>query len=142
LRLDYAQFLELEVFTRFGGMPEGRVRQQLTRGARIREALKQSQHSPFRLVDEVALLIAVQSGLLDPLPVSAVTAFRERLPAILDSDAAESVRVISETDNLDEAARAMLIAAMTGLASSLSAIKNDTSHDIVSHNPERTGEKA
>ena len=80
--------------------------------------------------------------MLDPLPVSAVTAFRERLPAILDSDAAESVRVISETDNLDEAARAMLIAAMTGLASSLSAIKNDTSHDIVSHNPERTGEKA
>lgn len=34
LRLDYAQFLELEIFTRFGGMPDARVRERLTRGAR------------------------------------------------------------------------------------------------------------
>ena len=87
LRLDYAQFLELEVFTRFGGMPEGRVRQQLTRGARIRRGLRQPQHMPFRLADEVALMLAVQSGLLDPLPLEAVAAFRAGLPAALDRDA-------------------------------------------------------
>ncbi len=65
VRLDYAQFLELEMFTRFGGMPDTRVRQQLTRGARIRAILNQPQHAPLRLADEVALVLAVQSGLLD-----------------------------------------------------------------------------
>ena len=67
VRLDYAQFLELEMFTRFGGMPDTRVREQLTRGARIRAILDQPQHAPLRLADEVALVLAVQSGLLDRL---------------------------------------------------------------------------
>ena len=66
VRLDYAQFLELEIFTRFGGMPDTRVRNQLTRGARIRAILNQPQHAPLRLADEVALVLAVQSGLSGP----------------------------------------------------------------------------
>ena len=78
VRLDYAQFLELEMFTRFGGMPDTRVRNQLTRGARIRAILDQPQHAPLRLADEVALVLAVQSGLLDPLPLPAVAEFRQR----------------------------------------------------------------
>jgi F-type H+-transporting ATPase subunit alpha len=44
LRLGYAQFLELEKFTRFGGLPDTRVRRQLTRGARMRGILEQPQH--------------------------------------------------------------------------------------------------
>ena len=116
LRLDYAQFLELEVFTRFGGMPEGRVRQQLTRGARIRAILRQPQHAPLRLADEVGLMLAVQSGLLDPLPPRAVADFRTALPATLDRDASEAVRAIAETGAMDAAARDGLIAALTNLA--------------------------
>ena len=119
LRLDYAQFLELEVFTRFGSMPEGRVRQQLTRGARIREALRQPQHAPFRLVDEVALMLAVQSGMLDPLPLAKVAAFRAGLPAALDRDAPETLRRIAETGEMDAAAKDDLQAAMARLAASL-----------------------
>jgi F-type H+-transporting ATPase subunit alpha len=119
LRLDYAQFLELEVFTRFGGMPEGRVRDQLRRGKRIRAILRQPQHAPFRLADEVALMLAVQSGLLDPLPLEAVAAFRAGLPAALDRDAAEVPRTLAEAGELDASARAALIAAMTRLAASL-----------------------
>ncbi|MGA9253875.1 MAG: F0F1 ATP synthase subunit alpha, partial [Roseobacter sp.] len=119
LRLDYAQFLELEVFTRFGGMPEGRVRDQLRRGKRIRAILRQPQNAPLRLADEVALLLAVQSGLLDPLSLDAVAAFRDELPDILDRDAADALRVHSETGELNETARAALIAAMTRLATQL-----------------------
>ncbi|MHC5653357.1 F0F1 ATP synthase subunit alpha [Stappia sp. ICDLI1TA098] len=119
LRLDYAQFLELEVFTRFGGMPEGRVRDQLRRGKRIRAILRQPQHAPFRLADEVALMLAVQSGLLDPLPLEAVAAFRAGLPAALDRDAAEVPRTLAEAGELDASAQAALIAAMTRLAASL-----------------------
>src|SRR5580698_5752229 len=79
LRLDYAQYLELEMFTRFGGLSDARVRDQLTRGARIRAILDQPQHAPLRLADEVALVLAVQAGLLDALPLAAVGEFRRGL---------------------------------------------------------------
>jgi F-type H+-transporting ATPase subunit alpha len=128
LRLDYAQFLELEVFTRFGGMPEGRVRQQLTRGARIREILKQPQHTPFRLSDEIALMFAVQSGLLDPLPPQKVAAFRTRLPAMLDRDAADILAVIAKTGKIDDAARAALTRAMSDLVALLSDTPNSSNN--------------
>lgn len=85
VRLDYAQFLELEMFTRFGGMPDQRVRNQLTRGARIRAILGQPQHAPLRLAEEVALLRALQSGLLDELPLPAVAAFRAGLREALNT---------------------------------------------------------
>ena len=103
VRLDYAQFLELEMFTRFGGMPDNRVRNQLTRGARIRAILGQPQHAPLRLSDEVALVQAVQSGLLDPLPLPTVVAFRQGLRDTLDRGAPDVVRLIDETGTLDDA---------------------------------------
>jgi F-type H+-transporting ATPase subunit alpha len=99
MRLDYAQFLELEMFTRFGGMPDARVRDQLTRGARIRAILSQPQHAPWRLTEEVALVLAVQSGLLDAL--SSVAAFRDGLRNTLDNGAADTVRRIETTGTLD-----------------------------------------
>lgn len=116
LRLDYAQFLELEVFTRFGGMPDGRVRSQLKRGARIREALRQDQHTPFRLADEVALMMAVQAGLLDAVPTSAVAAFRAGLPARLDQQAAAQVQTITSASTLDDAGHAHLLDVLSAYA--------------------------
>ena len=103
LRLDYAQFLELEAFTRFGGMPDTRVRDQLTRGARIRAILNQPQHAPLRLADEVALVMAVQSGALDAMPLPDLVRFRVALRDALDAGAADAVRLIQETGTLDDA---------------------------------------
>jgi F-type H+-transporting ATPase subunit alpha len=100
LRLDYAQFLELEIFTRFGGMSDVRVRGQVTRGARIRAALDQPRHAPLRLADETALILALQAGGFDSLPVAAVAAFRAALPATLDRRAPQIVRTIETTGNL------------------------------------------
>ena len=108
VRLDYAQFIELEIFTRFGGMPETRVRNQLTRGARIRAILNQPQHAPLRLADEVALVLAVQSGLLDPLPLPAVAEFRSGLRDALDRGAPDAVRLIQESGTLDDALKQAL----------------------------------
>jgi F-type H+-transporting ATPase subunit alpha len=135
LRLDYAQFLELEVFTRFGGMPDGRVRQQLTRGARIRQSLRQLQHKPFRLADEVALLLAVQSGALDTLSLEAVTKFQANLPAALDGNAAEALRTLAETGELDEDGRKALATVARRLAASLSETKADESASLESAGP-------
>ena len=112
LRLDYAQFIELETFTRFGGMPDARVRAKLTRGARIRAILDQPQHEPLRLVDEVALVMAAQSGLLDDLPVAAVATFRKGLREALDRDAAEAVRSIEDGGIMHDTARREISAAL------------------------------
>jgi F-type H+-transporting ATPase subunit alpha len=112
LRLDYAQFLELEIFTRFGGMPDTRVRDQLTRGARIRAIFGQARHAPVRLADEVALVLAVQSGLLDKLPVPAIVSFRKGLTEALDRDAAEAVKFMQDTGTLDDAHKKTLMEAL------------------------------
>ena len=101
LRLDYAQFLELETFTRFGGLPDSRVRGQLTRGARIRAILAQPQHAPMRLADEVALVMAAQGGLLDALSLADVITFRTGLGAVLDRDVPDVVRTLQESGTLD-----------------------------------------
>lgn len=119
LRLEYAQFLEIEMFTRFGGMPDQRVRQQLTRGARIRAMLKQPQHAPMRLADEVALVLAVQSGLLDPLPLASVVMFRLGLVDALDSAVPVVIKTIADGTVLDDAQRAALLAVLEAHAKSL-----------------------
>ncbi|MDD2875930.1 MAG: F0F1 ATP synthase subunit alpha [Acidiphilium sp.] len=108
LRLDYAQFLEMEAFTRFGGLPDARVRDQLIRGARIRAILNQPQHAPLRLADEVALILAAQAGLLDALPLPLIIAFRLGLRDALARGAADTVRMVEQTGTLDAAQRQAL----------------------------------
>ena len=119
LRLDYAQFLELEMFTRFGGMPDTRVRDQLTRGARIRAIFNHVQHAPMGLSDEVALVLAVQSGLLDPLPLPAVSIFRRGLRDAIDRGVPNVVRLIQDTATLDEAHKQALCEALRQYVQSL-----------------------
>ncbi len=119
LRLDYAQFLEMEVFTRFGGAIEPRVQAQMTRGARLRAVLRQNQHAPMRLGEEVALVLAVQEGLLDALASDQVTKFRDHLTETLQTGAAEVLRKVQTTGELGEAERVALIAALHKLAASL-----------------------
>src|SRR5207244_7711474 len=69
LRLDYAQFLELEVFTRFGTMVDERTRKVIEHGRRIRAVLRQPQFAPLTLGEQVALLTAVSEGVLDDVPL-------------------------------------------------------------------------
>jgi len=101
MRLDYAQFLELEMFTRFGAVADEQVKGKITRGQRIRALLSQPQYAPERLADEVALVIAVQSGLLDDLPLEAMGRFRGQLGTWLDRRAASTVMDIHRTGQLD-----------------------------------------
>ena len=121
VRLDYAQFLELESFTRFGGMPDSRVQQQLTRGARIRAILDQPQHAPLRLADEVALVMAVQQGLLDGLALPAVAAFRLGLRQAIDTQAAASVQQMQATGTLDAAGKQALTEVLQHYAATFAA---------------------
>jgi len=116
LRLDYAQFLELELFTRFGGVTDTQVKAHLARGQRIRAVLAQAQYAPLRLADEVALLRALQRGLLDAIPLDVIGDFRAQLGGFLDRFAARLVEGIQDSGRLDEDARSALDQALTTFA--------------------------
>ncbi|MDR1968867.1 MAG: F0F1 ATP synthase subunit alpha [Burkholderiaceae bacterium] len=108
VRLDYAQFLELEMFTRFGGMSDTRVKAQIARGERIRALLSQPRFARLRFADQVALLAALEAGVLDGMPVSAMTALRGKIAAALDGGAGGIVQQINQGQKLDDEARAKL----------------------------------
>lgn len=114
-RLDYAQFLELELFTRFGGAPDARVQKQIARGERLRALLVQPQSAPLRLVDEVALALALREGILDSVPATSIAELRSALPDWLDAHAATAVTGIARDGRMSEAIAAMLRAAFAGL---------------------------
>lgn len=83
LRLDYAQFLELEMFTRFGSELDARVQKQIARGRRIRAALAQPRLAPQSEVFQVALVIALQAGLFDGVPPGSMPRAMGRLQQAL-----------------------------------------------------------
>jgi F-type H+-transporting ATPase subunit alpha len=121
LRLDYAQFLELEIFTRFGGVTDAQVKDRITRGRRIRAMLAQPQFAPFRLADEVALIVALQTGLLDHVPLEKIGEFRSELPAWLDRSLGALVEQIERSGELDDAGRIRLRKELAGLAEKVAA---------------------
>ena len=127
LRLDYAQFLELEVFTRFGAVTDAQVRSKIIRGQRIRAVLAQGQYAPLRLADEVALLLALQKGLLDQLPLEMVAIMRAELPNWLDRSAGLLVEEIECSGRLeDESKRRNLSVAVQALANQLASQSGHT----------------
>lgn len=119
IRLDYSQFLELEMFTRFGGIADTHVKAEMVRGERIRALLSQPRFATLRPVDEIALLAALAAGILDDLPVEAVPELRARLPGHLDATSPESVKQLRGDEALDGAQRETLLAAVRVLANGL-----------------------
>jgi F-type H+/Na+-transporting ATPase subunit alpha len=119
LRLQYSQFLELEMFSRFGGMATGRVKSEITRGARIRALLTQPRFAMLRRVDQVALLATLEAGGLDALEPAEIAQLRERLPARLDDDAPAAVAACQTDAPLEAASRDALVATTRALAAEI-----------------------
>ncbi len=88
LRLSYAQFEELEAFSRFGTRLDEEAQQTLARGRRIRETMKQRRFETLSAAEQVAVLMAVTRGLLDAVPLANIAevegllrkAVRDHLP--------------------------------------------------------------
>ena len=123
LRLQYTQFLELEMFTRFGGMSSARIKNELVRGERIRALLIQPRYAPLRLADQVALLAALEAGVLDEAPLEAIAEIRARLPAYLDASAPHSVAALMGGAPLDDRLRETLVTKVRELAKEIHAPK-------------------
>jgi len=121
IRLDYSQFLELEMFTRFGGISDTRIRKQIARGERIRALLNQPRFANLRFVDQVALLAALGEGVFDERPAEVTAAVRARLAAHLDASARGSVDALARNGTLDPLVRSRLVEAVRALANSVAA---------------------
>lgn len=79
MKLDYLQFLELEIFTRFGAKLESGMDAKIRRGRVLRELLKQERFQPLSPADHLAWLVAFNEGLFDRVPPSGVRTLTERI---------------------------------------------------------------
>lgn len=97
LRLDLAQYREMEAFAQFGSDLDEKTRQLLERGKRGIEVLKQGQYAPLKLQEEVAILYALTRGYLDTIAVEDIVRFeQEFLRAFNESDMGIATTIASE----------------------------------------------
>ena len=94
LRLDLAQFRELEAFAKFGSDLDKATLAQLTRGEHMVEVLKQKQYSPMDVVKQIAIIFAGTKGHLDDIPVEKISEFEAGLFDYLDANNAKDLEVV------------------------------------------------
>ena len=115
LKLDLAQFASLAAFAQFGSGLDRSTQQQLDRGLRLTELLKQPQYQPMRVADQVALIYAGTNGLLDEVPVERVGDWKEAfLRSWHTNHAALSGSIQADPDNWDDAVAGQVESAITG----------------------------
>lgn len=100
LKLDLAQYRELEAFAQFGSDLDEATRQQLNRGSRITEVLKQGQFVPLSQAKQVAIIYAVTNGYLDQMPVADIIGFEQKLFSRLDTEGQDILNNITKTGEL------------------------------------------
>ncbi len=120
LRLAYAQFLELEMFARFGTIMDERTRRALEHGRRLRAILQQAQYAPRPMQLQVAQLLALKEEIVDRVALEQVPAFTARLPQWLAAHAPEAIARLVKSGDLEETVSSALIAAMQLLAGEMS----------------------
>jgi F-type H+-transporting ATPase subunit alpha len=109
LRLDLAQYRELAAFAQFGSSDlDKATQQQLNRGARLVEILKQPQYQPLAVEKQVAILYAGTTGLLDGVDVAQVQAYEAGFHAFMDAHAGSLLAAIREKKVLDDDSKAGL----------------------------------
>jgi F-type H+-transporting ATPase subunit alpha len=102
LRLDLAQYRELEAFAAFASDLDKASRAQLERGARLVELLKQPQYSPYSVVEEIVSIWAGTTGQLDDVPANDVRRFEQDFLDHLRRHRPELLTTIAETNDLGD----------------------------------------
>jgi F-type H+-transporting ATPase subunit alpha len=113
LRLDLAQYRELEAFSAFASDLDRASRAQLERGARLVELLKQPQFSPYSVQDEIVSLWAGTTGQLDEIPVADVRRFESEFIGYLRHQKKDILDVIASSRDLTDDSVAALTEAIT-----------------------------
>jgi F-type H+-transporting ATPase subunit alpha len=102
LKLDLAQYRELAAFSQFGSDLDKVTQNQLNRGVRLTELLKQPQFSPLPTEKQVVMIFAGTNGYLDDLKVEDIRGFEEGLYKYLDSGQSQLLKDIIEKKTIDE----------------------------------------
>ncbi len=96
LRLDLAQYREMEAFAKFGSDLDETTQQQLRRGERLVEILKQDQYRPIPFEKQVAIIYAGTNGFLDKLPVGVLKRFEAEFIEYLEMKHADLLNEVAE----------------------------------------------
>ncbi|MDQ2924744.1 MAG: F0F1 ATP synthase subunit alpha, partial [Acidobacteriota bacterium] len=112
LKLDLAQYRELAAFSQFGSDLDKVTQNQLNRGARLTELLKQPQFQPLTWVQQVAILFAGTQGLLDDVEVKDIRAFEDGFYGYMANAQAQLMTDIESKKALDDDIKARLTEAI------------------------------
>ena len=102
LRLDLAQYRELEAFAKFGSDLDKATLAQLTRGERMVEILKQNQYVPMTVERQIAIIFAASKGHLDDIEIEKVSEFESNLFDYLEANASDQLSSIKEIGDLSD----------------------------------------
>ena len=116
LKLDQAQFRELEAFAKFGSDLDASTKLTIDRGRRNQEILKQAQFSPVPVEEQVAIIYASVKGLLDKVPVEKVREFEKEFLTIMRNTERAALDLL-KAGKLDEAATSVIEKTVKDLAS-------------------------
>jgi F-type H+-transporting ATPase subunit alpha len=112
LKLELAQFAELEAFSQFASDLDKATQNQLARGQRLRELLKQPQNSPLPVEEQVAIIYAGTNGYLDDIPLERITKFTMGLREYLRTSKPEYGELVRNEKKLGDQAENILKAAI------------------------------
>ncbi len=102
LKLDMAQFRELEAFAQFGSDLDEKTRAQLDRGAKTVEILKQGQYQPMAVENQVAILYCLANGFLDDVEVSTIRDWENNFHKFMNSQKKNVLEMIAKEKELNE----------------------------------------
>jgi F-type H+-transporting ATPase subunit alpha len=126
LRLDLAQYRELAAFAQFGSELDKATQQQLSRGQRMVEVLKQGQYAPLPVEKQILVIYAGTQGQLDDVPVDAIRAFEEALYQYAESRGGALLAEIREKKELSDALRSQLDELIAGAKAEFTAARGVT----------------
>jgi F-type H+-transporting ATPase subunit alpha len=119
LRLDLAQYRELEAFAQFASDLDAGTKAQLARGERTVEVLKQPTARPWPMEEQVATIFAVSQGLMDDVPVEEIKRFENEMIEALRAMPSAALKAIKDTGALEDDTAAKLKEEITSFKSRL-----------------------
>ncbi|MCB4791652.1 MAG: F0F1 ATP synthase subunit alpha [Elusimicrobia bacterium] len=112
VRIDLAQYRELAAFAQFSSDLDKNTKAQLDRGERMIELLKQDQHQPMRVENQIIIIFAGVNGYLDDVPVNSVTAFEKSLLSFIERKYKDIQTEILQTKEIQPGTQTKLMAAI------------------------------
>jgi F-type H+-transporting ATPase subunit alpha len=108
LRLDLAQYRELEAFAKFGSDLDKTTQQQLHRGKRLIEILKQDQYQPMPFEKQIAVIFAATNGFIDQIPVEEIQRFEKEFLDYLETKNPKFLTDLADKKELTESLKEIL----------------------------------